>query len=387
MNENKIEVSIVIPCLNEEVTIKQAVRESQNVLQRNNIVGEVIVADNGSDDRSVSIAQHEGAIIVNVHSKGYGNALMGGFAKASGKYIIHLDADMSYDFSHIPRYVKKLRGGADLVMGSRFKGKIYPNAMPPLHRYLGTPVLTWIANLFYKTNVTDVNCGMRGLRREIIKKLDQTCGGMEFASEMIIKTAKLGFKIEEIPTDLRPDMRDRKPHLKTFRDGWRHLRFLLLLSPTWLFFVPGLTLMIFGLSMLLMIVAKILPFFGIFTGLISMAATIIGAQIIILGVGAKKFDHINRFDIKNSWWDRLINSINMELGILVGVLSSVIGSGVLLSSFLHINNFINGNDYVVGSIDVNATYASLTGATLLVVGLQVMFSSFLFGIIDIDSKS
>jgi len=136
-----------------------------------------------------------------------------------------------------------------------------------------------------------------------------------------------------------------------------------------------------------MIVAKILPFFGIFTGLISMAATIIGAQIIILGVGAKKFDHINRFDIKNSWWDRLINSINMELGILVGVLSSVIGSGVLLSSFLHINNFINGNDYVVGSIDVNATYASLTGATLLVVGLQVMFSSFLFGIIDIDSKS
>jgi glycosyltransferase involved in cell wall biosynthesis len=322
-----------------------------------------------------------------VHSKGYGNALMGGFAKASGKYIIHLDADMSYDFSHIPRYVKKLRGGADLVMGSRFKGKIYPNAMPPLHRYLGTPVLTWIANLFYKTNVTDVNCGMRGLRREIIKKLDQTCGGMEFASEMIIKTAKLGFKIEEIPTDLRPDMRDRKPHLKTFRDGWRHLRFLLLLSPTWLFFVPGLTLMIFGLSMLLMIVAKILPFFGIFTGLISMAATIIGAQIIILGVGAKKFDHINRFDIKNSWWDRLINSINMELGILVGVLSSVIGSGVLLSSFLHINNFINGNDYVVGSIDVNATYASLTGATLLVVGLQVMFSSFLFGIIDIDSKS
>jgi len=387
MNENKIEVSIVIPCLNEEVTIKQAVRESQNVLQRNNIVGEVIVADNGSDDRSVSIAQHEGAIIVNVHSKGYGNALMGGFAKASGKYIIHLDADMSYDFSHIPRYVKKLRGGADLVMGSRFKGKIYPNAMPPLHRYLGTPVLTWIANLFYKTNVTDVNCGMRGLRREIIKKLDQTCGGMEFASEMIIKTAKLGFKIEEIPTDLRPDMRDRKPHLKTFRDGWRHLRFLLLLSPTWLFFVPGLTLMIFGLSMLLMIVAKILPFFGIFTGLISMAATIIGAQIIILGVGAKKFDHINRFDIKNSWWDRLINSINMELGILVGVLSSVIGSGVLLSSFLHINNFISGNDYVVGSIDVNATYASLTGATLLVVGLQVMFSSFLFGIIDIDSKS
>jgi len=386
MSKNTIELSVVIPCLNEEDTIKQAVKCAQNACFNNNILGEVIVADNGSTDKSVEIALSEGASVVDVINKGYGYALMEGFANASGKYLIHLDADMSYDFNHIPRFIEKLRGGADLVMGSRFKGTIFPNAMPLLHRYLGTPVLTWIANLFYKTGVSDINCGMRGLRKDILDKLDLSCGGMEFASEMIIKTAKLGFKIVEIPTDLRPDKRNRKPHLRTFRDGWRHLRFLLLLSPTWLFFVPGIFMILFGLSMLVMIVAKILPFFGLFTGLLSMISTIVGVQILILGIGAKKFDHIKKFDIKDSWWDNLINKINMDKGIIVGALSASVGTIALFYSFMHIKNFINMNDYIIGSIDFSATYLSLVGATLFVVGLQVIFSSFLFGIIDIDSK-
>ncbi len=186
MND-EMELSVVIPCLNEEETIAEAVSTAKNVFIVNNINGEIIVADNGSTDKSIEIAENEGAIVVSAENKGYGYALMQGFSNASGKYIIHLDADMSYDFNHIPRFLNKLRDGADLVMGSRFKGKIYPNSMPLLHRYLGTPVLTWIANLFYKTGVSDVNCGMRGLKREIIEKLELNCGGMEFASEMIIK--------------------------------------------------------------------------------------------------------------------------------------------------------------------------------------------------------
>jgi len=387
MNDSNIEVSIVIPCLNEETTIKEAIREAKSSLLKNKINGEVVVADNGSTDRSVEIAKKEGALVVNVKNKGYGYALMGGFMKASGKYIIHLDADMSYDFSHIPRFVDKLRGGACLVIGSRFKGTIYPNAMPVLHRYIGTPVLTWISNLFYNTGISDINCGMRGLRRDIVGKLGLNCGGMEFASEMIIKTAKLGLKIEEIPTDLRPDKRGKKPHLRTFRDGWRHLRFLLLLSPTWLFFVSGFSLFILGVTILTMILFNILPFFGVFTGLLSMAAIIIGVQVVILGLAAKRFDHIKKFDIKNSWWDMMIDKIDMEKGIIVGIISSIAGIGILFFCFLHIHNFVNSNDYSFGSIDIFATYASLFGATMLITGFQIIFSSFLFGIIDVDSKT
>lgn len=384
--EEHIEVSVVIPCLNEEMTIREAIRAARQAFLDNKINGEVVVADNGSTDDSVKIALEEGAKVVHVEKKGYGHALMNGFEGASGEYCIHLDADMSYDFAHIPRFVEKLREGADLVMGSRFKGTIYPNAMPPLHRYLGTPVLTWIANVFYKTGVSDVNCGMRGLRKEIIDKLQLCCGGMEFASEMIIKVAKLGYTIVEIPTDLRPDKRDRKPHLRTFRDGWRHLRFLLLLSPTWLFLLPGILLTVAGITTLLLVVLNVLPQLGILTGLLSISAVVIGIQIMVLGLAAKTLDHIKRYEKRGGWLESLMKKATMEKGIIAGILAVLIGAGLLVSSFLHIYAFMAGDEYVVGTIDVLATYRSLLGALLLIIGFQVIFSSFLFGVFNIETE-
>lgn len=228
MCDEVIELSVVLPCLNEERTLAKCIGAAHEALADNVINGEVIVADNGSTDRSRRIALEEGARLVEVATRGYGNALYCGLKAARGQFLIHLDADMSYEFAHIPRFVAKLREGADVVMGSRLRGKIYPGAMPVLHRYLGTPALTRIANLFFGCGITDINCGMRGLTSDAFERLDLRSGGMEFASEMIVKAAALKMNIVEIPTDLRPDQRNRKPHLSSLRDGWRHLRFLLL---------------------------------------------------------------------------------------------------------------------------------------------------------------
>jgi glycosyltransferase involved in cell wall biosynthesis len=225
------EVSVVFPCLNEERTLATCLRETRQALDAAGIDGEIIVADNGSTDRSQQIAIDEGARVVQVPDRGYGNALFHGFEMARGKFLVFLDADLSYDPAHIPRFVAAMREGADLVMGSRFKGRIHDHAMPRLHRYLGTPVLTRLVNLFFGCRITDVNCGMRGLTRYAFRRLGLRSGGMEFASEMVLKSARLGLRIAEIPTDLRPDQRGRRPHLRSFRDGWRHLRYLVLFAP------------------------------------------------------------------------------------------------------------------------------------------------------------
>src|SRR3981189_339679 len=242
-----IELSVVMPCLNERATVGTCVQKALGAMGRHGIRGEVIVADNGSTDGSQQIARGQGARVVPIETPGYGSALRGGIAAARGRFILMGDADDSYDFTQVHIFVSKLREGYDLVMGNRFQGGILPGAMPPLHRYLGNPVLTGIGRLFFKSPVGDFHCGLRAFRRDAIERLDLRTHGMEFASEMVVKAAAFGLRVTEIPTTLSPDGRDRAPHLRTWRDGWRHLRFLLLYSPRWLFLYPGMALFVLGL--------------------------------------------------------------------------------------------------------------------------------------------
>src|SRR5271166_2289565 len=246
----KVELSVVMPCLNEQETIGVCVRKAIATLKEAGIPGEVIVADNGSTDSSVEIARAEGARVVNIAEKGYGNALKGGIQASRGEYVLMADSDDSYDFSHIPRFVTKLRAGSDLVMGNRFRGGIIDKAMPPLHRYLGNPVLTGIGRLFFRSPCGDFHCGMRAFRKDSFLRMDIRSTGMEFASEMVVKATLLRMEIGEVPTTLSPDGRSRPPHLRTWRDGWRHLRFLLMYSPRWLFLYPGVGLMVAGAIMM-----------------------------------------------------------------------------------------------------------------------------------------
>src|ERR1700722_10240461 len=229
-----------MPCLNEAETVATCVRKAIGFLAESGISGEVLIADNGSTDGSQQLAEAEGARVVNVTEKGYGNALMGGFVAAQGKYVIMGDADDSYDFTNLMPFIEELRKGSDLVMGNRFKGGIEPGAMPPLHKYLGNPVLSFVGRLFFRSKIGDFHCGLRGFRKDsaIARGLQAT--GREFASEMVVRAPRAKQKITEVPTPLKKDGRSRPPHLRSWRDGWRHLRFLLLFSPRWLFFVPGL---------------------------------------------------------------------------------------------------------------------------------------------------
>ncbi|MBE0672145.1 MAG: glycosyltransferase family 2 protein, partial [Anaerolineales bacterium] len=240
------ELSIVLPCLNEELTVGICVSKAIGFLKKHKVNGEVIVADNGSTDRSLKIAAKHGARVVQIEQKGYGSALRGGFEAARGKYIIMADADDSYDLVNLMPFVEKLREGYDLVMGNRFKGGIKKGAMPWHHQYIGNPILSFLGKLFFKTPANDFHCGLRGFTKAAIEKMDLQTTGMELASEIVIKSSILKMRTCEVPTTLSPDGRDRPPHLRSFRDGWRHLRFLLIYSPSWLFFYPGIILSIVG---------------------------------------------------------------------------------------------------------------------------------------------
>src|SRR5215510_4723666 len=241
-----VEISVVIPCLNEAETLEACIREAQQGIRDAGVSGEIIVADNGSSDGSLDIAERLGVRVVNVKARGYGSALMGGIAAAFGKYVVIGDADDSYDFGHIPRFLEQLRQGADLVMGNRFLGGIQKDAMPPLHRYFGNPALTSIGRLFFKSPVRDFYCGLRGFRKDAYERMGLRTTGMEFATEMVVKATLLKMRITEVPTTLSPDGRSRPAHLRTWRDGWRTLRFFLLYSPRWLFLYPGIGLMLIG---------------------------------------------------------------------------------------------------------------------------------------------
>jgi len=387
MDTNKCEVSVVLPCLNEEKTIEECIRRAKKALAEADILGEVVVADNGSTDRSTKIAQVEGARVSIAKTAGYGNALFAGFAEAQGKFIIFLDADLSYEFSHIPRFVEELRNGAELVMGSRFKGTIDHGAMPFLHRYFGTPFLTKVVNILFKCNISDVNCGMRGLTKETFERLGLKSGGMEFASEMIVKASLLKVNIVEIPTDLHRDQRGRRPHLRSFSDGWRHLRLMLLFCPVWLFFVPGLFLIIGGIGGSVVIMLDKVQPLGIGASLIGLICVVLGVQAVLLSIATLGFSQIRRLRVDKSFLGHLFSYLTLEKGIILGSLFCGIGFFVLSYAGLRIYQFMLSDSYLPGQVDILSTKLALLGTIIFAIGTQVVFSSFFLGLFNIEPVS
>ncbi len=325
-----VEVSVVIPCLNEANSLALCVDKAMNAFQAAGLRGEVVVADNGSTDGSMQIAEEHGARVVRVAERGYGAALRAGIAGARGPFIIMGDADDSYDFTDVPRFVEKLREGNDIVMGNRFRGGIKPGAMPPLHKYFGNPGLTALLNTLFHAHIGDGYCGMRGFTRSLYDRLDLRSSGMEFALEMIIKSAQIGARIAEIPITLWPDKRGRAPHLRSFRDGWRSLRFMLLYAPNWLFLLPGAALVLAGL----LLVFWLLPgprkisshvVLDIHTMIFGVIFTLLGAQILSIGAFAKVFSYAERFDRRSVSLRRVLKRVTLETGLLLGGGLSLMG--------------------------------------------------------------
>ena len=375
---NLVEVSIVMPCLNEAETLATCLEKAQWYLSENEICGEVIVADNGSTDGSQQIARSMNARVVNVPTKGYGSALKAGIMAAKGQYVIMGDADDSYDFSKLNPFVQKLRQGFDLVMGNRFRGGIAPGAMPLLHRYLGNPVLTGIGRLLFASPCGDFHCGLRGFRKDAIASLDLQTTGMEFASEMVVKATLYGKKIAEVPTTLSPDGRSRPPHLNTWRDGWRHLRFLLMYSPRWLFFYPGIFLILTGLAGTLWL----LPSPKVHTLLYSSTAMTIGFQIVMFALFTKVFAIREGLLPPDRRLKRLFRYINLESGLIVAAILMLLG--IVTSVYA----FGIWGQHSFGSLNPAETMPIVIFAvTCFALSFQVVFSSFFLSILGLKGQS
>jgi glycosyltransferase involved in cell wall biosynthesis len=318
-----VEVSVVIPCLNEANSLGSCIDKAVTAFRAAALAGEVIVADNGSTDGSMQIAEERGARVVRVEQRGYGSALHAGIAAARGPFIVMGDADDSYDFGEVPKFAEMLRQGYDVVMGNRFHGEIKPKAMPWHHKYIGNPGLTALLNLFFRTGIGDSHCGMRGFTRAVYERMDLRSTGMEFASEFVIKAAQLKARITEIPVTLWPDKRGRPPHLRSFRDGWRHLRFMLLYAPNWLFLLPGGALLAAGLFLVFWLLPgprQISPrvTLDIHTMIFGVMFTLLGVQILSIGSFAKVFSYAERFDRNPVSLKRLLKRVKLETGLLVG---------------------------------------------------------------------
>ena len=383
--EKPIELTIVMPCLNEAETLKVCIDKAMKYLNDNNISGEVVIGDNGSTDGSQDIARNCGARVVDIPRKGYGSALMGAIQAAQGKYVIMGDSDDSYDFSNLNAYVEKLRDGYDLVMGNRFKGGIAKGAMPFLHYYLGNPVLSFIGKLFFGGGINDFHCGLRGFRQDIVTLLNLQTTGMEFASEMVVKAQINKLKIIEVPTTLSPDGRSRPPHLRTWRDGWRHLRFLLLYSPKWLFLIPGLTLMLIGLILFILIqqgpVQLMNIHFDTNTLLYAGAFVVIGFQAVNFAVFTRIYAIQQGFLPKNSTLDKLYNFITLEAGMVIGVLITLAGlGGSVYSLYLwDQQDFGQLNYSSILRVVIPSVFA-------IMIGLQTIFSSFFLSFLGLNQK-
>jgi len=372
-----LELSIIMPCLNEAETLATCIGKARDYLERHKIAGEVLIADNGSSDGSQEIATNSGARVVPIPERGYGSALRGGIAAAKGQYIIMGDADDSYDFTNLSPFLEKLRQGYDLVMGNRFQGGIKPGAMPVLHKYLGNPVLTWLGRLFFGSPCGDFHCGLRGFSKQAIEQLNLRTTGMEFASEMVVKASLYGLKITEVPTTLSPDGRSRPPHLKTWRDGWRHLRFLLMYSPRWLFLYPGLALMFLGF------VATIwfIPQPRVHTLLYSATALIIGFQIVSFAIFTKAFAISEGLLPEDRKLRRFLRYINLEVGLSIVVILFLLGMGGSLYA-LYI-----WNARLYGSLDPAVTMRIvIPSVTALALGVQVVFSSFFLSVLGLKRR-
>ncbi|MBA2346811.1 MAG: glycosyltransferase family 2 protein [Solirubrobacterales bacterium] len=370
-------VSVVIPCLNEEENIEACVRSALEVMEREGIAGEVVVADNNSEDRSAEIAVEAGARVVHETRRGYGSAYLAGFAAARGKYIVMGDADLTYDFAEIPRFVTELDKGAELVMGDRMDN-IQPGAMPWLHRYVGNPLLSGTLNFFFKTGIRDAHCGMRALRRDVLPRLDLRTTGMEFASEMVIRAGKEELTVAEFPIDYHP--RGGTSKLSTFRDGWRHLRFLLVHSPTHLFMLPGAILAFIG-TLIAAISLSQIDIFGreweIHTMIGGALLMIVGTQIVALGLCAHAYGTYFMGE-KDAWFDRMRARFRLEHGLVLGGAVALVG---LVVAAVIVGTWI-ANDAGQLSEERLAVFA----ATLVIVGVQVFFSSFLLSILGLRRR-
>ncbi|WP_222708809.1 glycosyltransferase family 2 protein [Nonomuraea sp. C10] len=377
-----MELTVVMPCLNEAETVEVCVRKALACMEEHGIEGEVLIADNGSTDGSQQLARDAGARVVHVDAKGYGNALMGGIRAARGKYVIMGDADDSYDFGALMPFVEQLRDGADLVMGNRFKGGIAPGAMPPLHRYLGNPVLSFVGRLFFPSKIADFHCGLRGFRRDSILNLGLQTGGMEFASEMVVRSTLAGYDVREVPTTLSPDGRSRPPHLRSWRDGWRHLRFLLLYSPKWLFFYPGIALMMIGL-----VAGTALTFgpvkigqlaFDVDTLVGASAAMVIGFQSALFALFTKVYAAEEGFLPESRRVRKLISMVTLERGLVLGGLLALAGLVGLVMSLVHwqVRSW--------GALDPRESLRIVVpAATALIMSFQTIFASLFVSILGI----
>jgi hypothetical protein len=379
------ELSIVMPCLNEAETVGTCVAKALRFLETERIPGEVIVADNGSTDGSQEFAAGAGGRVVRVPEKGYGNALRGGIAAARGKYVIMGDSDDSYDFLHLRPFVDMLREGYDLVMGNRFRGGIAEGAMPFLHRYLGNPVLTKIGRVFFRSPCGDFHCGLRGFSKHAFLTMDLQSTGMEFASEMVVKAALFKLLVTEIPTTLSLDGRTRTPHLRSWRDGWRHLRFLLLFSPRWLFLIPGLLLLCFGASL-----GAVLTWTPIVindvtldtnTLLVCSMSVLVGFQLMFFGVFAKAFAIHELHLPRDKRIDRFLEIANLEAGLITGIALSLAGLVLLTLALFEWEQHQFGNLSYPHSLRL-----TIPSVTFIMLGLQIVFSSFFLSLLRLKER-
>lgn len=378
-------VTVVMPCLNEAQTLETCIKKAQSYFTNNNIDGEIIIADNGSTDGSQELAQKLGAKVVSIPEKGYGNALKGGINQAKGDYIIMGDADDSYDFSKLELFINKLNEGADFVIGNRFKGGIEKNAMPFLHKYLGNPVLSFLGRLFFNSKIGDFHCGLRGFTKEAYQKLEFTTSGMEFASELIVKAHLNNLNIAEVPTILHKDGRNRKPHLNTWQDGWRHLRFLLLYSPKWLFFYPSVLMMLTGFILSLFLIIAPIKIgnivFDVHTLLYSTALFIIGFQFFVFYGLTKVFAVTHKLLPKSDRYDAIFKFISLEKGIVIGFLFTIIG--IILSIY----GFSIWSKENFGPLNVTETLRIIIPAvSIIVIGIQIILFSFFFSILGLRNE-
>ncbi len=379
--EPALELSVVMPCLNEEKTLPICIGKALATMEKLGVRGEVLIVDNGSTDRSVEIAKEAGARVVHQSLRGYGNALRKGFDEAYGRYIIMGDADDSYDFTDLERFLARLRDGADLVMGNRLAGEIKPGAMPWHHRWIGNPGLSWFLNLLFHTGVGDSHCGMRGFTKEAYRRMGLQMPGMEMASEMVIKSALAKLRIEEIPITLSPDGRDRRPHLRSFRDGWRHLRFMLMCSPLFLFVLPGLLLTTLGLGAIPVVV---LAGYGVYTSsfgptfMYTTALTaIVGFHLIVFGMLAKLYTHQIDPIFADPRVNRFLSRFSVEQGLLLGLAMILVGAVLTVPVFVHW--------LMTDTVTAHARW--ILGGTIVTLGLETIFASFLVGILDLPREN
>ncbi len=380
-----IDLTVLIPSLNEEKTIGLCIRKALNAFSKLRITGEVLVVDNGSSDQSASIAQALGAKVVFHHIRGYGSALKRGIKEASGRFIVMGDGDDTYNFSEVGNFLPLLEAGADLVVGNRLVGKIHPRAMPWMHRWIGTPILTSILRILFKVKISDVNCGLRAFKKEAIEKLDLKSNGMEFATEMFIKAVRHHLNIQEVQIEYYPALKERVSHLRTFRDGWRHLRFMLIFCPKYLFLFPGLFLSSIGLFFTILLHFKNVYLFGMPLGISSatLATGILfcGIQVTLFGIFSSILNSSRGF-IETGKLERFLKkNFTLEKGLIMGAVIFLLGAAMFLTTMINIFHFANNLNYV----SVSLARFAIVSVFIALLGMQLIFSSFYSSFFDLEA--